>query len=77
MTENRLKPTNKQIADRMESSNEDELYVAALLLIKKRRRARKPKRSLWVNPSWQSRENFGIRELANFMTISNRESYFK
>ena len=58
----------------MDSDEELDLMLLAVLLIKKQKRR---KRKLWVKEIYKNRKTFGTDGLAREMQLTSREAYFK
>ena len=59
----------------MDSDEELDFILITAILMKKRKRRKKSK--IWVQEIYKSRTQFGIKNLANEMKLTNREPYFK
>ena len=58
----------------MDSDEELDLMLLAVLLIKKQKRR---KRKIWVKEIYKNRKTFGIDGLVREMQLTSREAYFK
>ena len=58
----------------MDSDEELDLMLLAVLLIKKLKRR---KRKIWVKEIYKNRKAFGIDGLVREMQLTSREAYFK
>ena len=58
----------------MDSDEELDLMLLAVLLIKKQKRR---KRKIWVKEIYKNRKTFGIVGLVREMQLTSREAYFK
>ena len=58
----------------MDSDEELDLMLLAVLLIKKQKRR---KRKIWVDEIYKNRKTFGIDGLIREMQLTSREAYFK
>ena len=59
----------------MDSDEELDLMLLAMVLIKKKQKLRKMK--LWVKDIYKNLETFGFDRLVNEMQLTSREAYFK
>ena len=60
--------------EKMDSDEELDLMLLAVLLIKKQNRR---KRKIWVKEIYKCRKTFGIDGLVREMQLTSREAYFK
>ena len=58
----------------MDSDEELDLMLLAVILIKKQKRR---KRKIWVTEIYKNRKTFGIDGLVREMQLTSREAYFK
>ena len=58
----------------MDSDEELDLMLLAVLLIKKQKRR---KRKIWVKEIYKNRKSFGIDGLVREMQLTSGEAYFK
>ena len=59
----------------MDSDEELDLMLLAMVLIEKKQKRRKMK--VWVKDIYKNLETFGFDRLVNEMQLTSREAYFK